>query len=100
MARRTDVNKQQSAESKWNVAAPHGSMGFQPVITAGRQQGGSARAVGPLVDLGLVRGWLQTCEERHGDKCSSPSWLNPNTEEERPSSFRVIDVRDNLEITG
>lgn len=51
----------------------------------------SARLVRNEVNVGLLRRWYTTCREKHGEKCSSRTWLTANTP--WPKKLRLIDVR-------
>ena len=50
---------------------------------------GTGREVADLVDLGLVKRWIETCRSRHGDACEMPAWLD---KAEPAPGLRVIDV--------
>lgn len=52
---------------------------------------GSGRALGPLTELSMVRGWLHKCEEDHGDDCAHPPWTSDVNEH---MGLRVIDVEN------
>ncbi|KAI0900411.1 HET-domain-containing protein [Annulohypoxylon nitens] len=51
----------------------------------------SARLVRNEVNVGLLRRWYTTCREKHGEMCSSRTWLTANTP--WPKKLRLIDVR-------
>ncbi|KAK3902971.1 heterokaryon incompatibility protein-domain-containing protein [Staphylotrichum tortipilum] len=50
---------------------------------------GTGCEVPDVVDVGLVKGWIETCRERHGDVCENPSWFG---KVEPAPGLRVIDV--------
>ncbi|KAF3071086.1 hypothetical protein GL218_00699 [Daldinia childiae] len=51
----------------------------------------SGRVVESEVNVGLLRKWYETCLEKHGEKCSLPPWIAPDTS--WPEKLRLIDVR-------
>ncbi|KAJ4223403.1 hypothetical protein NW759_006037 [Fusarium solani] len=54
---------------------------------------GSGRQVGELLDISLVKGWLDKCEKEHGDKCCNPAWL-AGSDDTWLDPFRAIDVKE------
>ncbi|KAI1403830.1 HET-domain-containing protein [Hypoxylon fuscum] len=51
----------------------------------------TGRIVRPEVNVRLLKKWYETCCEKHGEKCSQPPWLVPDTS--WPAKLRLIDVR-------
>lgn len=54
---------------------------------------GSGRQVGEYLDISLVKGWLDQCEKKHGDKCCNPAWL-AGSDDGWLEPFRAIDVEE------
>jgi len=52
----------------------------------------SPRAMEPLVPLELIKSWIHTCEDGHGEICASPPWV---ADIKWPQSLRLIDVKRN-----
>ncbi|UPK96721.1 hypothetical protein LCI18_007656 [Fusarium solani-melongenae] len=54
---------------------------------------GSGRQVGEHLNISLVKGWLDKCENEHGDKCCNPAWL-AGSDDTWLEPFRAIDVKE------
>ncbi|KAK3906750.1 heterokaryon incompatibility protein-domain-containing protein [Staphylotrichum tortipilum] len=65
---------------------------FQVLVhdaAAGLPIKGTGREIADLVDMDLMKSWIETCRSRHGDACERPHWLG--TMQPVPG-LRVIDV--------
>ncbi|KAJ8583923.1 HET-domain-containing protein [Rhizopogon salebrosus TDB-379] len=56
----------------------------------GRTKELHGRRVGQNVDVGLLKRWIHTCENKHRGKCETVWWRGPG--EILPSTVRVVDV--------
>ncbi|KAI2611195.1 HET-domain-containing protein [Hypoxylon fragiforme] len=51
----------------------------------------TGRLVKEEVNVRLLRKWYETCRDKHGETCSQPPWLAPETL--WPAQLRLLDVR-------